>query len=360
MENLENNKKEHLIITGIEEYRPEKIIDNKQLEKELTEHEDKSKHYKYLVENPDLEDPIYQKVGIKNRPTVDKDEATTDMSVKATEKLLEKNPLDPQEKNLILVGTLSNEHRYPSVAAKTMDRLHLNQEKGFEKTVGFDIGAACSGWTYGIETASAMMVAKGYMSAVVISSDTMTQLVNKHDKSRIVFGDGATALMIKKETIGMKGFRILDTEIVTYPQDLKDVMFPTELALDTEEKEKMRMNLRGGDVYRAGVNYSADFINRYLKERELSLENIDYIIPHQANGSMLKSLAEKLQVTKNKYGEEKVLSNIENTGNTAASSIPLALFDFKQKGQFKNGDRILMCSFGAGYTLGIVDVEVVL
>lgn len=354
------NKKENLIITEIQDYRPEGNIDNEKLEKELTEHTDKKKRYKYLEENTDLEDPIFEKVGIKNRPTVGNKERATDMGVKATAKLFEKTQLNPKEKNLVIVATLSNEDMYPSIASKIMRRLEIGKERGFEKTVGFDIGAACAGWTIAIDDAYAHMVAKGYMAAVVVSTDTMTVLVDKYDKSRIVFGDGATALMMRKEEEGMKGFRILGTDKVTYPQPLENVRFPTPIALNAKESEKSRMNLRGGDVYRDGVGYSANFINQYLEENNINLEEIDYVIPHQANGSMLKSLAERLGIDKNKYGQDKMLSNIENTGNTAASSIPLCLFDFQQQGKFKDGDRILMCSFGAGYTLGIVEVEVVL
>lgn len=347
------NKKENLIITDLEISRPTEIIDNTELENDLKD------IYTYLKENKGLEDPIFAKVGIKTRSTVRENQTATDLAVEATKKLLEKNPISVDEKTLVITGTLSAEDRYPSSAAKTLERLNVTKESGFHHLTAFDISAACSGWTYGIEIACAMIAAKSFSSAVVISTDTMTRLVNKYDKSRIVFGDGATALMLKKEERGMKGFRILNTATVTYPQNPKHVRYPTELSLDAQENEMLRMNLRGGEVYRAGVGYSADFIEYYLKENNISIENIDYIIPHQANGSMLKSLAERLQLQKNKYDQDKILSNIENTGNTAASSIPLCLFDFFKEGKFKNGDRILMCSFGAGYTLGIVDVEFV-
>lgn len=347
-------KPQNLIITEIDISRPVEVIDNKELEQDLKD------TYAYLKENTESIDPIFDKVGIKTRPTVRKNQTATDLAVEATKKLLEKNPLNPNEKTLFITGTLSAEDRWPSSASKTLERLNLTKENGFDKLTAFDISAACSGWTYGIEIASAMIESKGFDSAVVISTDTMTRLVNKYDKSRIVFGDGATALSLRKEKSGMKGFRILNTSTITYPQNPKHVRYPTELSLDAEENEMLRMNLRGGEVYRAGVGYSADFINQYLHENNINIKKIDYIIPHQANGSMLKSLAEKMQLGKNKYGQDKILSNIENTGNTAASSIPLCLFDFYKEGKFKNKDRILMCSFGAGYTLGIVDVEVAL
>lgn len=345
------NKKENLIITNLEVSRPEGFITNEELENDLKD------TYTYLKENKKLEDPIFDKVGIKTRPTVRDLQTATDLAVDATEKLLVNEKIDLKQKTLVITGTLSAEDRYPSSAAKTLERLSITREQGFENMTALDISAACSGWTYGIEIASALMFAKGYMSAIVISTDTMTRLVNKYDKSRIVFGDGATALMLKKEQKGMKGFRVLNTSIITYPQNPKHVRYPTELSLDADEKEMLRMNLRGGEVYRAGVGYSADFIEKYLQENNINIKDIDYIIPHQANGSMLKSLGERLQLEKNKYSEDKILSNIENTGNTAASSIPLCLYDFWKEGKFKNGDRILMCSFGAGYTLGIVDVK---
>jgi 3-oxoacyl-[acyl-carrier-protein] synthase-3 len=189
----------------------------------------------------------------------------------------------------------------------------------------------------------------------------MTKFVHPTDKTRIIFGDGATAIKIEKENDkeNKKGFRILRTDIVTYATDPQNVHYPTEIQKNATEDQRLRMNLRGGEVYRAGVGLSESFIRKYLEENNIDLEEIDYVIPHQANGSMLESLDEVLALGKNKYGESKLLSNIETTGNTAASSIPLCLFDFQQQGKFKNGDRILMCSFAAGYALGIVEVEVV-
>lgn len=350
---LFRKKQTRLIITGIEIARPDSVLDNKELEEDLKD------TYKYLQENTDLDDPLFQKVGIKERRSVRNKETATDLSVKAGEKLLEKHSILPEEKTLVITGTLSAEDRYPSSAAKTIKRLGLTEDHNYCHMTAFDISAACSGWTYGIEIATAMMQNKGFDKALVFSTDTMTRLVNRYDKSRILFGDGATALIIEKEKNGSKGFRIIRTETVTHAVDPKHVRYPTELSLDAESDEMNRMNLRGGEVYKAGVRYVAEFVQEYLKKNKISLDEIDYVIPHQSNKSMLDSTNEAMRLGKNKYGHEKMLVNIENTGNTAASSIPLCLYDFAEKGQFKNGDRILMCSFGAGYTLGIVDVKVV-
>ena len=282
----------------------------------------------------------------------------SDMAIKAGKELLDGLVINPDEKTAFIAGTLSAEDRWPPLAAKTMWGLGLTKEKGYGRITAYDKGAACSGWTFAIEDARIKLLSGIYKKAIIISSDVMTQLVYKYDSSRMLFGDGATAAFLEIETSESTGFRITDTDTVTYAQMPKEVYYPTELAIDLEdEKTRNRMNLQGEKVYKAGVGYSATFIEEYLHRNNLQLEDFDYVIPHQANGSMLSSLEERLSLGFNKYGLKKLLSNIKTNGNTAASSIPLCLFDFEESKQFKNGDRILMCSFGAGYTLGIVDVE---
>ncbi len=352
MENFNKKpEKDSLIITGLEIAKPNSTIGNSELEEDLKD------TYKYLQGNHGKTDPIFEKVGIKNRHSVMNSMTATDLSVEAGKKLMEKYPLNNEDKMLVITGTMSAEDRLPSSAAKTLERLNLTRENGYNKITAFDVSAACSGWTYGIEIAEAMLISKGYMSAIVFSSDTMTRLVDKKDKSRVLWGDAATASLIEREKEGSKGFRILKTDTVTYAVDTRNIRYPTELSLDSTPEEKNKMNLKGGEVYKSGVEYSAEFIKKYLKENNIDIKDIDYVIPHQSNKSMLDSLNEVLNLGKNKYGEEKMLINIENVGNTGASSAPLCLFDFKEKGMFKNGDKILMCSFGAGYTIGIVEVE---
>lgn len=371
----------NVILTKLTSYRPEKILTNEEIEADFLSHAKNEientldasgrsevvrfENYGTYLEQlkrggkgEPLEDPIFEKVGIKSRHTVDGKMTASDMAIEAGKDLLKKVSLNSNEKMAIIAGTLSAEDRWPSLAAKTIRGLGLTQENDFNRVVAYDIAAACSGWTFGIDDARIKLLSGAYKRAIVFSSDLMTQLVHKYDSSRILFGDGATAALLEVDTPESKGFRIINTDIITYAQMPKDVHYPTELALDVEdEKTRNRINLKTKKVYKAGVEYSASFIEDYLNRNNLKLEEFDYIIPHQANGSMLSSLEERLKFGLNKYGLKKLLSNIKTNGNTAASSIPLCLFDFEQLAYFKDEDRILMCSFGAGYTLGIVDVE---
>ncbi len=370
MENLNKKRKgDSLIITDIETYLPEKILTNKDLEEQLLGTYPK-------LEEGDRKDRIFEKVGIKERRTVDGKMGSTDMAEIVTRKLLEKTPVQKGEKVLIGVGTVLNEDRYPSVAAKLMERLKLTVEEGHRfDNVGFDIGAACSGWTYGIHTAAATMLAGGYFAetpydkSVIVTSDTVTRILKRHDAdTRILFGDAATASMLQRENKeNMKGFRLLRSSIGTIAKsterskDTEDVAMPTELSLAYEGGDINTMVMNGKRVYIHGREYTSNFFHAYCEVYNINPDDIDYFIPHQSNQKMLDSMnSQFLKLGKNKYGEEKMLSNIENVGNTVASSTPLCLFDFWKRGQFKNGDRIILCSFGAGYTLGIVDLEAVI
>ncbi len=357
-------KNNSLIITDIESFLPDKKITNIDLERQLPE--------TYPPQDASSEDRIYQKVGIKERRTVVDDMTSTDMAGYALKKLLDKDPVLKDEKIMLAVGTVLNEDRYPSVAAKLMERLGITMEHGYHfENSGFDIGAACSGWTYGVHTAAAQLLARGYLAespydkVFVVTADTVTRILKRHDAdTRILFGDAATASVIKHEQEGMTGFKILRTSISTIAKDTEkskdtdDVSMPTELSLKAKGKDINSMVMNGKKVYVHGREYTSNFFLEYCKKYNISPDEIDYFIPHQSNQKMLDSMNENfLKLGKNKYGEEKMLSNIEMVGNTVASSTPLCLFDFWKKGHFKNGDRVLLCSFGAGYTLGIVDLE---
>jgi len=371
----EQNNKKNVIITTLTSYRPETILTNEEIEQdfydkakeEITEtldkgqSKDKYKHYGTYLESLKRkggEDPIFEKVGIKSRTSVGDKERTSDMVIKVGKELLEKIDLNPKEKIAFITGTLSAEYNWPSVSAIAMRGLELTPEKGYSRMTGYDINAACSGWTLAIADAKAKLIGDGFMSALVFSSDTMTKMVDKYDKSRILFGDGATGALLEIEKPESTGFRILGTDSKTDAQKLEDVYYANKLAIGIEDENiRNRMNLNGEEVYKAGIEHSVTFIKEYLERNSFSLEDFDYVIPHQANGAMLTGIDKQLNLGENKYGKKKLLSNIEYTGNTAASSVPLCLFDHKESGHFKNGDRILMCSFAAGFTLGIVDVE---
>jgi 3-oxoacyl-[acyl-carrier-protein] synthase III len=360
-----------LIITNLESYLPEDIITNKELEELLPE------KYPPLEEGDDT-DRIHAKVGIKERHKVKGKTTSTDLAEPAVRQLLENSPVEKGEKLLLAVGTVLNEDRYPSVAAKLMERLELTYEHGHNfENAGFDIGAACSGWTYGVHTAAGAMLARGYFAeypydkAIVVTSDTVTRILHRHDSdTRVLFGDASTATMIERETEENKGFRILRSSIATIAKDrtkpgsdkskkdTEDVAMRTELSKDYVEGDENTMKMKGAKVYINGREYTSNFFHAYCEAYGIDPDEIDYFIPHQSNKRMIDSMNEEfLHLGKNKYGEEKMLSNIENVGNTVASSTPLCLFDFQKEGKFKDGDRIVLCSFGAGYTLGIVDLE---
>lgn len=375
-QNNQEIPKDSIILTNLSAHLPETVLTNEDLAADKAFQE--SQWAKKQGDTNLVEAVSYRTGGIEARHISGPNETSADLAVHAVTKLLEQVHLDPNKFTLVVVGSLSPAYRTPAISAETSKRTGMTKENGFgSDVIAFvDTMAACSSWIYSLDNIHAKLLRDGNMVAIAISTDTMSKFLKPDSRERILFGDGATAALVKRETVGDKGFRIIRTQVGGDATDIDRVKIPTAIApevvpqdTDTEEERLVKaaaietFHLDAGDVYRSGVDYQVDFIQKYLKKNNLNLDDFDYIVPHQANGNMLDSLGERLAAESglgpNKYGEDKILRNLESVGNTAASSIPLALHHFEQAKKFKNGDRILAISFGAGYTLGIVDFQYV-
>lgn len=361
-----------VIITDLEAFVPENKLDNEQLYEELKDTEYANKPRKDGTKNLQGPEDIERKVGITERNIASKDQSSTDLAEEAGRKLLERSPLDPREKVLLLAGGITAEYRTPSIASDLLYRLNISPEGGFDKfaMAGHDVGAACPGWVYALNDARASLILGDCLVAMVFSTDTMSKVLKPESGERILFGDGATAAKLKMEKEGDRGFRINKIVKWSPPVDPKTLRIPTSIApelLVTEQDSQETIedklarrdafDIDGPKVYEIGIEYASSFVRNYLEENGLTLEDFDYVVPHQANGRMLDVLEDQFQFGFNKHGKQKMLRNIQTVGNTASSSIPLVLYDFKEAGTFQNGDRILTFSFGAGFTLGIADFE---
>ena len=313
-------------ITAIGHYIPDTIIDNKFIQ-------DK---YNYDAQR------IVERTGIKERRYVDKGVTTTDIACFAINDLLKNTPISINDIDCIIVGTLTPDFYFPSDAVAVINRLKA------KNAWGFDLSAACSGFCYGMSIASAMIKAGTIKNAIICGAERMSATLNNFDyKTGVLFGDGAGAVLM--EATRDEEYKLVGSLCKVQADNLEDVYFKTPF--NTENWNDEKFELDGGRVYDSGVHLMAETIKEYLSKNKLALSDFDYIVPHQSNLRMLKDVALKLNRTTDFF---KI--NIEKVGNTGGASIPICLSDFVKRGEVKKGDRILLCSFGAGYTISIIDL----
>lgn len=313
-------------ITAIGHYVPDTIIDNKYLQD------------KFHIDA----DSIYKRTGIKERRYASDGITTTDLVSNAVIDVLKNANKNIQDIDCLIVGTLTPDYFFPSTAVSAINRLNAH------RTWGFDLSAACSGFCYGVNIAKALVEQGQIKNAIVVGAEKMSATLNNFDyKTGILFGDGAGAVLIEgseDEQNIIKG-----TLCKVEADDMNDVYFKTPFNATNWVNEKFE--LAGHKVYKNGVSLTIETIKEYLQANNLQLSNFTYIVPHQANMRMLTEIAKGLDTKIDNF-----LINIENRGNTGGASIPICLSEFHQQGKLKKGDRLLLCSFGSGYTISIVDL----
>lgn len=340
----------NIMITNLTAYLPENIVTNSDLSK-IYESQLREKY-----PNKDLSNAIEKVCGIQERRYANSSEMTSDMATSVVSQIFAQG-VNPEEIDAIIVATVTPDTFYPSVAATVMSRLGLRDMEGF------DISAACSGFTYGVEAAAMRLSANfgfnknRWKKILVVSSDCVSKTLNKYNyKTGILFGDAAVACIVQvaDDTSEISGFKLRNTFTELVPNHLQDVYYTSPFGMkDGQKWEDLQFELDGHAVYKHGIKFTKDFVTKYCDTFDVNLNQYDYFIPHQANTRMLETLRSDLEL------REKLLINIQKVGNTVASSTPLCLYHFLKNGQFKTGEKIMLCSFGAGYTLGILDLEVV-
>jgi len=312
-------------ITGTAHYIPKKVVNNVEL----------SDRYKTITP-----DRILMKTGMKER-LYSEDLTSADMATKSVEKLLEKTGTRADEIDCIIVGTLTPDYFFPSNAAIVI------QDTKAINAFGYDVSAACSSFLYAVEQAQMMIQIGKAKKIIVCGTDRMSKTINAFDhKTGVLFGDAAACVLIEPCSDEEQGINTCWSKLIA--DNLKDVYYRTPFSSDNWANEKF--NLDGHKVYAHGVGYTAPFIKEFLQKNALTLADFKYIVPHQANMNMLEEIAEQLDIPLSKF-----LINLEKMGNTAGASVPLCLSQEVEKGTILKGDRLLLVSFGAGYTLSITD-----
>ena len=313
---------------------PPRVLTNADLEK--------------LVETTD--EWILQRTGIRERHIVDPGVATSDLGKEAALKAIANAGLTPEDIGFIVVGTVTPDMMFPSTACLVQEKI------GARRAWGFDLSAACSAFTYSLTTASQMVASGAHDHALVVGADVMTSIIDYQDRSTcVLFGDGAGACVVSvaQEHDGA----ILDFEHEIDGSGGDALCMPAGGSLHPPSHETVDQRMHfvkqdGQTVFKFAVRKTEEIARRLLERNNLTPDDLDLFVSHQANRRIILSATAKLGIN-----PDKVIINIERFGNTTAATIPLALNDAVCSGRLKKGDLVLLASVGAGFTVGSVLVR---
>jgi|YP_009296479.1 3-oxoacyl-[acyl-carrier-protein] synthase III len=304
---------------------------------------------KYLCESIDSSDQwIFSRTGIKERRLLNTGKSIIDLAFIASKQALNNACMDPKDIDLIILATSSPNDLFGSAS-------QLQAKIGAFNAAAFDITAACSGFVIALITASQFIQSGSYRNILVVGADVLSRWVDWSDRNTcILFGDGAGAVILQKSIVNcILGFQ-LDTDGLNYHQLSLSYQseYPLEDKLKVLNLHKQHYNylsMNGKEVYKFAVSKVPESIKKCLTQLNLTTEDIDWLLLHQANQRILETIADKLTIP-----FYKVISNVKYYGNTSAASIPIALHETYVKGALKNGDIIVIAGFGAGLTWGTV------
>jgi len=299
---------------------------------------------KKILTNFDLEkmvdttnDWIIERTGIKQRHIVSENESTSTMATEAAKNALEMAGVDANEIDMIIVGTATGDKQFPSTAVL------VQQQLGIHGCPAFDISTACSGFVYGLSIADQFIKTGAVKKALVIGAESLSRMVDYSDRTTcVIFGDGAGAAVVgASEEQG-----IISTHIHA-DGEYNELLFAPSALHEAEKLEDVRVNMRGNEVFKVAVKTLSQVVDETLEKNNLNKDEIDWLVPHQANIRIIQAMAKKLQASM-----DKVIVTIDRHGNTSAASIPLALDEAIRDGRVKPGQLILMETFGGGFTWG--------
>jgi 3-oxoacyl-[acyl-carrier-protein] synthase III len=327
-------------IIGTGSYAPEKIVTNDDLAK--------------LVDTND--EWIVSRSGIKER-RISSGEDTSHLAAKAAQKALEDAGIDPMELDLIIVATITPDMHTPSTACIVQKNL------GAMKASAFDLNAACSGFIYGLNVGAQFIKTGTYKNVLVIGSEVLSKIVNWEDRSTcVLFGDGAGAVVLGSSdkpgiisvNIGAEGDKGECLECAALPVHNPYLDINEEIITDTlvKDTEKSYIMMDGREVFKFATKIIVDSIEKLLNEAGIKAEDIDYIVPHQANFRIIDFASRKLNVDISKF-----YMNLDRYGNTSSASIPIALDEMNKKGMLKQGNKLIFVGFGGGLTYGAALVQ---
>jgi 3-oxoacyl-[acyl-carrier-protein] synthase III len=309
------------VVKAVGHYLPAQVLTNKALESR--------------VETTD--EWIRERTGIAQRHVAAENEYTSDLAAKAAQAALRKAGMTAGQIDLIIVATTTPDETFPATACRVQEKIGANG------CVAFDMQAACSGFVYGLALAEGMLQSGQAKTALVIGAETYSRLIDWSDRGTcILFGDGAGAMILQAEEGSERG--ILSLHLAA-DGGLADILKTTGGVSSTQAAGRVYM--QGREVFRHAVQKMADSLVEAMARANLSLEQIDWLVPHQANARILTAIAEKLNLP-----ADKVIMTMDRHANTSAASIPLALSVADDEGKLKTGHLVAMPALGAGLTWG--------
>ncbi|CDM69776.1 3-oxoacyl-[acyl-carrier-protein] synthase 3 [Clostridium bornimense] len=286
---------------------------------------------------------ISSRTGIKER-CISVDKNTSDLAAEAATKAIKNSGIDVLDLDLIIVATTTPDSFTPSTACLVQAKL------GAKNAVAFDISAACSGFIYALNCASKFLDGIKFKKALVVGSEVLSRILDWEDRSTcVLFGDGAGAAVLEyTEENG-----IMDIYIGSDGSKGK-CLSTGEFGIDNpfsvkERCSESKLDMAGKDVFKFAVNIIPYSVNKVLEDNSISLDEIKYIVPHQANYRIVESASKRL-----KLPMERFYINLDKYGNTSAASIPIALDEMNEKGMLNKGDKIVLVGFGGGLTWGAI------
>ncbi|MDQ0113038.1 beta-ketoacyl-ACP synthase III [Paenibacillus harenae] len=315
-------------IIGTGKYVPERILTNQELEQ--------------MVETND--EWIVTRTGIRERRLASAEEATSDLALHASKKAIAAAGLTAEDIDLIIVATITPDMFFPSTACLLQDKL------GAKKAAAFDLSAACSGFIYGLATASNMIATGMYKHVLVVGAETLSRITDYTDRNTcILFGDGAGAVVLGQVEEG-RGFRSFELGADGSGGDLLKVcgggsrVPASEASLSAKQHF---IHMAGNDVFKFAVRIMGSAAEDALQKAGMTKEDIDLLVPHQANIRIINSALTRLELS-----EEKAMINLHKYGNMSAASIPVALAEAVEEGRVQQGDCLVLVGFGGGLTWG--------
>ena len=317
-------------IIGYGYYIPKNLITNQDLEK--------------IVDTND--EWIKSRSGIETR-YISSTENTSDIAYNAAIKAIEDAKIAKEDIDLIICATCTPDNMTPSTACLVQEKLGLNDSH----VMAFDLNAACSGFLYSMQVASFML--SEYKCALIIGAEPLSKVIDWTDRSTcVLFGDGAGAVIMKREQTDNDMYFYSNAEGDNQGK-LRIQGLSLKQPLQNEERKVGHIEMAGNDVFRFAVRAMSDALTEALNKAGKTIDDIDLVIPHQANYRIIKHVIKKLKID-----EDKVYINLNKYGNTSAASVAIALAEAKEKGLIKEGAKIVLIGFGAGFTYASGYIEI--
>ena len=325
-------EKINAVITGVGGYVPDYVLTNDELSR--------------MVDTTD--EWIMTRIGVKERRILNEEGlGTSYMARKAAKQLMQKTGVNPDEIDAVIVCTTTPDYHFPSTASILCDKL------GLKNAFAFDLQAACCGFLYGMEVAASLVASGRHKKVILVGADKMSSMVDYTERATCpIFGDGAAAVLLEPTT---EDYGIMDSILRTDGKGLPflhmkaggSVCTPSYFTVD----HKMHyIYQEGRTVFKYAVSNMSEITATIAEKNGLTKENINWVIPHQANMRIIDAVASRLEVPM-----EKVMLNIQRYGNTSAGTLPLCLWDYEK--QLRKGDNLIFTAFGAGFTYGAVYVK---